>query len=215
MRRDVDLSEISDGRFYSGNHMVRADCGDCKGCSYCCHAMADTIILDPYDCYELCKGLGVTPDRIIEKVAPLRMVDSMALPALALEEENGCPYLTQEGRCGVHSFRPGFCRLFPLGRYYREETRDFVYFLQTHECQKEDRTKVKVKDWIGVPQYEKYERFVADWHFFLKDLESVVSADPSKQKGVLMLVLRNFYLTPFDATRDFYEQFYERLGAFT
>ena len=36
MRREVTLEEISDGRLYEANDMVKADCQDCKGCFDCC-----------------------------------------------------------------------------------------------------------------------------------------------------------------------------------
>lgn len=36
MKRNVDLNEISDGRLYSANDMVKVECGDCAGCSACC-----------------------------------------------------------------------------------------------------------------------------------------------------------------------------------
>ena len=32
MKRNVELSEISDGRLYTANDMVKADCFDCQGC---------------------------------------------------------------------------------------------------------------------------------------------------------------------------------------
>ena len=31
MKRNVELSEISDGRLYTANDMVKADCFDCQG----------------------------------------------------------------------------------------------------------------------------------------------------------------------------------------
>ena len=31
MKRNVDLNEISDGRLYSANDMVKVECGDCAG----------------------------------------------------------------------------------------------------------------------------------------------------------------------------------------
>ena len=39
MERNVDIIEISDGRTYRDNDMVKADCGGCKGCSMCCEDM--------------------------------------------------------------------------------------------------------------------------------------------------------------------------------
>ena len=35
MERMIDLKEISDGRLYTADDMVKADCQDCKGCSAC------------------------------------------------------------------------------------------------------------------------------------------------------------------------------------
>lgn len=39
MLREIDLSEISDGKLYTANDMVRIECQECKGCSACCHDM--------------------------------------------------------------------------------------------------------------------------------------------------------------------------------
>ena len=35
MERRIDLAEISDGKLYGAEDMVKADCGDCEGCSAC------------------------------------------------------------------------------------------------------------------------------------------------------------------------------------
>ena len=51
-----NLEEISDGKRYGLNDMVRAACNDCAGCSSCCEDMGESIILDPLDIYELIKG---------------------------------------------------------------------------------------------------------------------------------------------------------------
>lgn len=36
MRREQTLEEISDGKLYDSNDMVKADCHDCEGCCDCC-----------------------------------------------------------------------------------------------------------------------------------------------------------------------------------
>ena len=41
MEREIDLKEISDGKLYSANDMVKAGCDDCKGCSDCCRGVFD------------------------------------------------------------------------------------------------------------------------------------------------------------------------------
>ena len=53
MRREVTLEEISDGRLYEANDMVKADCQDCKGCFDCCTVMGDSFVLDPLEVWWL------------------------------------------------------------------------------------------------------------------------------------------------------------------
>ena len=57
MRREQTLEEISDGKLYDSNDMVKADCHDCEGCCDCCQGMGDSVILDPYDVHRLSVGL--------------------------------------------------------------------------------------------------------------------------------------------------------------
>ena len=47
MERNVTMAEISDGKLYSRDDMVKAGCDDCRGCSACCHGMGNSIVLDP------------------------------------------------------------------------------------------------------------------------------------------------------------------------
>ena len=68
MKRNVDINEISDGKLYGANDLVKADCGDCKGCSDCCHGMGESIVLDPYDVYRLTKGLNLSFEMLLTDV---------------------------------------------------------------------------------------------------------------------------------------------------
>ena len=96
--------------------MVKADCGDCKGCSACCQGMGSSILLDPYDIYRLSTGTGLTFEDLLKGRIELNMSDGLILPNLKMAgEKEACSFLNEEGRCSVHPFRPGFCRLFPLG----------------------------------------------------------------------------------------------------
>ena len=135
MDRYIDLNEVSDGKLYTSNDLVKAGCSDCQGCSACCESMADTIILDPFDIYCLTKGLQTPAAGLLYHQIDLGVVDGVILPHIKMAgNTNCCPFLNESGRCSIHSFRPGFCRLFPLGRFY--ENRSFSYFLQTKECKK-------------------------------------------------------------------------------
>lgn len=213
MERKIDLKEITDGRLYSLNDMVKAECRGCEGCSACCRGMGDSIKLDPMDVYRLTTGLSMSFQELMGKHVELHVVDGIILPNLRMTEgDERCTFLDAGGRCSVHSLRPGFCRLFPLGRLY--ENRSFRYFLQVNECARENRTKVKVQKWIDTPEPKKYDEFICDWHYCLKDLEQGIRQQPQNQtlaKAVSMYILNQFYVKPYEK-EDFYSQFYGRLS---
>ena len=208
-----NLEEISDGKRYGLHDMVRAACNDCEGCHSCCEDMGDSILLDPLDVYLLQKNLKTKIETLIEKKIELRMVDGLILPNLMMDEKtNCCVFLNEEGRCSIHAFRPGICRLFPLGRIY--EDGNLACFLQREGCVKENRSKVKVSKWLDTPELKKNQKFLVDWHDFRKEMEKIVqeTSDENTVKTITMFLLHTFFLQPYDENADFYEQFYERLG---
>lgn len=210
MKRNVDLNEISDGRLYSSGDMVKADCRDCKGCSACCRGMGSSIILDPMDIWRLGQGTGKDFAALMSgNDIELGMADGMVLPNLKMDgERDACPFLDAEGRCSVHAYRPGLCRLFPLGRYYEEG--GFRYFIQVHECREKNRGKVKIKKWLGIPDLRSYERYILRWHDFLNRCGEALDTLDREKTGILTLyVLRKFYETPYRASDDsgFYAEF--------
>lgn len=212
MEREIDMKEVSDGRFYGLRDMVRADCGGCEGCSDCCRGMGSSIVLDPYDAYRLTTGLNLSFEQLLEEKVELNVVEGIILPNLKMAgPQEQCGFLNEEGRCGIHPLRPGMCRIFPLGRYYENES--FQYFLQVHECKKEPKTKVKVQKWIDTPEAKKNEAFIIQWHYFLKQLSKRIehTEEGGFQKSLSMYLLKNFYLKPYERDRDFYDQFQERL----
>lgn len=212
MEREISLEEISDGKLYGLNDLVKVSCNDCEGCSACCHGMGSSIILDPYDVWQLTKGLKKSFEELLHQELELNVVEGMILPNLKLAgSKEQCSFLNVEERCSIHGFRPGFCRLFPLGRLYEEN--GVQYFLQVEECKKQNRTKMKVRKWLDVPEVKQNEQFVVAWHYFLKELQKICkeSMDDTLSKKINLFVLRTFYQSPFDAEEEFYSQFYKRL----
>lgn len=212
MKREIDMNEVSDGKLYSSNDLVKADCGDCKGCFFCCQGMGQSIILDPLDIYRLTTNLRVTFEQLLEDKIELNVVDGIILPNLKMGgAREACAFLNEEGRCSIHDFRPGICRLFPLGRFY--ENHGFKYFLQVHECPKENKTKVKVRKWLDTPNLKKNEQYIIDWHYFLDDVQGKFKtlADDGLMKKIDMFILQQFFIEKYNETEDFYEQFDRRL----
>lgn len=214
MKRKVALSEISDGRLYSGNDMVKADCHGCVGCAHCCSGMGNSIILDPYDVYRLQTGAGYGMERLLaEGRAELNVVDGVILPNLKMTgAKERCAFLNEEDRCSVHGSRPGICRIFPLGRYY--ENGDFKYFLQTDQCREKNRSKVKVGKWIDTPRQRENHDFICSWHYFLNELEERAASDMEKSRQLNLRLLKIFYLAEYEPEQDFYVQFTDRRKRF-
>ncbi|HKM04631.1 MAG TPA: YkgJ family cysteine cluster protein [Lachnospiraceae bacterium] len=212
MERNVSLDEISDGNLYHINDLVKVGCNDCKGCSACCQGMGNSIVLDPLDIYGLMINLSLTLEELLVDKIELKMMDGIIMANLKMDDvSEKCVFLNAEGRCSIHLYRPGICRLFPLGRYYEDHS--FKYFLQVHECKKENKTKVKIRKWIDTLDLKNNERFVINWHFFLKDIQNIIKEQQDERliKDINMYLLNNFYRMPYDLNTDFYMQFDKRL----
>lgn len=255
-------------RLYTAGDMVRINCNDCEGCSYCCQEMGESVVLTPFDIYELTVHLGKSFDELMEDKIELYMTDGMVLPNLKMtarrmpeedrpvkscvSRESGrfpesgrspepeetpvsggareaCGFLSAEGRCSIHDFRPGLCRLFPLGRNYEvreirtaegvQEVKGFQYFVVKDSCPKLPGTKVKIERWLGIPNLKKNEEFITKWHYFCKDFQEEMQelldvGEDEKVKKSNLAMLELFYRKPYDEGQDFYEQFEDRMGIF-
>lgn len=212
MRREVTIEEISDGKLYNINDMVKADCQDCKGCSSCCQGMGQSIVLDPLDIWYLKTNLDMSFEELMKKNIELQVVDHVILPNLKMDDTSEkCNFLDENGRCSIHSFRPGICRIFPLGRIY--ENHSFQYFLQVNECEKKNRTKIKVSKWIDCRNVKENQQFIAEWHYLLKDVENLILASEEENalRQVSMYLLNQFYIKPVESEGDFYQEIKRRI----
>ncbi|MBO5153614.1 MAG: YkgJ family cysteine cluster protein [Eubacterium sp.] len=199
-----------EARFYALNDLVRADCHDCHGCSSCCREMGDTILLDPYDAYQFQKQGKPMTGLLESGAAALTVWEGMILPHLQMNAATGaCSFLSGDGRCGIHEFRPGMCRLFPLGRNFEDGKMN--YFLLEHACENRNRSKIRVSRWLGIEPPEEYHRYVLEWHDFRHEMVDILSgAEEEQAKQLNLHLLRTFFLSPYDTASDFYPQFSER-----
>lgn len=215
MKREININDITEDKLFTCNDLAKIGCGDCKGCHSCCIGMGGSIILDPYDVFNLTRGLDCDFVSLLNGKVQLNVVDGVILPNLAMAgDEEKCQFLSDEGRCSIHTFRPGICRLFPLGRIY--ENGSFKYFVQSGECKKENRTKVKVKSFLGIADIKNYEEFVTRWHYFLNRIEEKISEYATLEnsevliKDINMWILNVFYITSYN-DENFYEEAYRRI----
>lgn len=211
MKREVSMSDISDGRLYSNNDMVKAGCSGCGGC---CKGMGQSIVLDPLDMFRMTNGLKKSFEMLLQDKIELGVVDGLILPNLKMGgADERCGFLNEENRCEIHGFRPGICRLFPLGRLY--EDGDFKYFHQIYECKKSPQVKVKIKKWLEEAELIRQEAYIRRWHYFLLKVQEILDSrgDDELRKKVSMYVLQSFYLEPFRLDEDFFEAFEKRVSS--
>lgn len=209
-----------DSKLYNLNDMVKAGCNDCKGCFSCCQGMGQSIVLDPYDIWQLECNLDCTFTGLLQEkeLIELHIDDGLILPNLKMQGSSECcGFLNEEERCGIHAFRPGLCRLFPLGRNYEEHK--LQYFLLEDACTNSTSTKVKVKKWLEIQDSRRYEEFLISWHDLRGSLKKkfadidLDSGDMNIMKESNMKLLHIFYETQY-VKEDFFGQFEERVTMF-
>lgn len=200
---------------YSGNDMAKLGCNECAGCSECCRGMGQSIVLDPYDLFQIQKVTGLNFAQLMQEKIELHVEDGLILPSLKMQSgSDACGFLNQDGRCAIHDYRPGLCRLFPLGRNYDEK--GLRYFLLEDACQVQNRTKVKIKKWLGISSLPQYEKFLIEWHDLRKNMQAQIMEQKSDKytQSINVKMLEVFYQKPYDTEEDFYMQFTERMGEY-
>ena len=118
-----------------------------------------------------------------------------------------CSFLDLNGRCSIHSHRPNICRLFPLGRVY--ENNDFKYFLQVGNCKNTTLQEVKVRDWLGIEDYEKNKEFILMWHNIIKAMNFRMKFvyDEEEVRQLNDILIDSFYKVEYEMDKDFYSIF--------
>ena len=199
-------------------------CNDCHGCDTCCHEMGDSIIQDPYDLWnfsthmKVSGGAPITFDLLISEDGPweLSTHEHMLLPNIKMVDDGVCPFLSESGRCSIHSIRSGLCRLYPLGRQYeaRGDQEILTYYIleETLGCPKiaNGGTPVLISEWLGLPHPDKYQKFLLDWHSIKNDM--YVFYQMMSQDNYLRmqnLLLHIFFENNYE--RDFYNDFNNRM----
>lgn len=199
-------------KYYSANEMARIACRSCEGCGACCRGMGDTIHLDPYDVRELEIHTGKSFMELLSDRIDLRIEEGMILPSLAMDPAtDACSFLGRDGRCAIHPYRPGLCRLFPLGREYGKD--GFRYFVVEDGCPRPDKSKVRIRQWLGIPNLSSYEQYISQWHRFVRRQQEILRhmPDAERRKARNMALLNIFFIEDFPADRDFYEVFAQRM----
>nr|MDE6420377.1 YkgJ family cysteine cluster protein [Lachnospiraceae bacterium] len=87
MDAEENLKRISDGRLYGIHDMAKVGCHNCAGCSRCCRGMGESIVLDPYDAYQLSKNLGQPFEQLLSSCVEFHVSDGLIMPNLVMRAD--------------------------------------------------------------------------------------------------------------------------------
>ena len=99
--------------------------------------------------------------------------------------------------------------LYEEGKYTEDGIR---YFIQPDACSGHSLVKIKIRNYLQIQEYGKYEAFKWNWFHFLKDAEAAVVSDTDVSSGTKLgfFVLETFFLRPYDGG-DFYSTVDKRI----
>lgn len=118
MNREMDMAEVSDGKLYGLDDMVKADCAGCEGCHACCTGMGTSVVLDPFDAYRMTAGTGKTFEALLAGPLELNVVDGIILPNLKMAgRRRPVPFLTRMDAAGFMRTAQGSAGCFRLEEF--------------------------------------------------------------------------------------------------
>lgn len=89
----------------------------CTQCGECCRNFSDErmVLLFPGELAMLAEGVGCAENVLTEtRTVPVEAFAAMGIAARRLRHVDGrCTFLTDDGLCGIHAFKPLQCRNGP------------------------------------------------------------------------------------------------------
>lgn len=168
----------------------------CKVCGNCCHNN-NTLILTGYDVYNISKHLYIEPEQVISKYTYGYIGDDSKLPIISVKQrmaDKSCPFL-RKGKCELHPVaKPLTCKLYPLGRMYHSQNKEFIYFNQKVSCGTKE--KHTVREWLENVDIEEIDRVGEQWGKVLIDLAEYQRGIKDKERLKLstQMILIALYL---------------------
>lgn len=121
----------------------------CMRCGECCRHVAQTVVIEPLDAYNLAKFLQCGIEEFYDKYTDMFLFDEKtAFPVFALKttgHTNACIFLNGN-RCTVQETKPRTCRLYPFWVHPTED--GFSYHYTTERSHHPRGSIVRVKDWM-------------------------------------------------------------------
>ncbi len=195
---------------YKEHDRVNLACDGCLGKPSCCIDMGTSVVLNPYDMYQLSQSQEKSFHQLQGDLLSIAFVDGFVVPCMKMDElSKRCIALNEKGRCKIHADRPGICRLFPLGRKYEEKS--IRYFMLENVCPCKAQESRKIKQWLEIANYPQQEQFLLTWHKFKKEVAHILANKEEAYIGQAQTYIMQFFFVKPYHKGTFFEEFYQRI----
>lgn len=206
----------------------------CVACGDCCKNRTgqNSIILSPYDIFNLKKNLGLSLSELYKKHLVFNIGSSSGMPMFYLGEkttirnESLCTFLKKEGtnyKCSVHKFKPVVCSVYPLGRVVsvdlKSKEKQLEYIFLGGECSNKNKENIHyntINEWVN--DKEITEKIFIDFSDAITSLLDIIKMNkweqsnvPQNTKDQLIDFTINFLYDNYDTNKDFLIQFNENI----
>ncbi|MBE6083816.1 MAG: YkgJ family cysteine cluster protein [Tissierellaceae bacterium] len=184
----------------------------CNQCGECCRNRYD-IVLSPYDLYRIAKYLKMKIPDVLRKYCESYMGENSNMPVVRAKPKihnDVCSFL-RNGKCSIHEAKPSVCALFPLGR--AADSKGEIRYFYGGGCTNANKSKVSLKDWIGMFNLKESEEPTKLWGKAITKLsvaKSLVKKDAEKEEMFNNLAYITLYQN-YDTDKDFLPQFSENI----
>lgn len=122
----------------------------CKMCGQCCRNRKEPILVTGVDIFRIAKELKMSTAQVMLEKTRGYVGDQSKLPVAVLKERlDGSCSLLRNGKCMVQQNKPAVCALYPLGRMYNYQTKEYSYFKQVVNCPRTKKGKTwTISEWL-------------------------------------------------------------------
>ena len=163
----------------------------------CCADL--TLALTPYDLLRLKAGLSLSSDQVLDSYTEILSEDSSPFPRLKLKmsgrEGRPCPFVSPAG-CTIYGFRPGACRIYPLGRGSARGGHEMFFVVREAHCRGFEEARAwTVGDWMVDQGLEDYNASNDLWMEIITSRASLGPPDLAERK------LKMFFMACYNLDR--------------
>lgn len=192
---------------------------ECKMCGNCCRRRDEPILLTGADIFRIARALGKTTADIIEKNTVGYIGGTSHIPVVVLKErmDGSCSFL-RKGRCMVHQDKPAVCAIYPLGRFYNFQDKQFHYFINQRTCQpnREDGKLWTLQKWLDNFKIAETEKMTQAWNRLMGGVTIVTHEMRNDEiKGRLLDVLLLSLYLDYDTSKPYIEQVEQHMSILT